>query len=132
MKILSWNCRGLAQPSTIRSLRAMIRKSNLDIIFLSETKIDPTTACSILHQLGFVLLVQAPPSSSRRGLLLAWKSDVKLTSFYVYNDIISVWCYSDSPVTKWMISFVYVSPYQKNNLDLWSNLATFGEDYDVP
>jgi hypothetical protein len=31
-----------------------------------------------------------------------------------------------------MISFVYVSPYQKNNFDLWSNLATFGKDYDVP
>jgi hypothetical protein len=82
-KILSWNCRGLAQPSTIRSLRAMIRKNNLDIIFLSAS----TIASSLMLKLGFNMLVQAPPSSSRGGLLIAWKNDVTLYDFYESQDI---------------------------------------------
>jgi len=74
MKILSWNYRGLAQSFTIRSLRAMVRKSNPDILFLSETKTTTIVALSILHKLGFFWLVQANPSGSRDGLLLAWKN----------------------------------------------------------
>jgi exonuclease III len=50
MKILAWNCRGLARASTIRSLRA-----SPDILFLSETKIQPSAACIILNGLGFFL-----------------------------------------------------------------------------
>jgi hypothetical protein len=56
----SWNCKGLANTSTIRSLRSIIRNNHLDILFLSETKTDPAIASSIMHQLGF-----------RGGLLLA-------------------------------------------------------------
>jgi hypothetical protein len=71
MKILPWNCRGLAQSSTIRSLRALIRKNNPDIIFLSKTKTASSTASSLLLQLGYSMNVQAPPSGSRGGLFLA-------------------------------------------------------------
>lgn len=64
MKIFSWNCRGLSQSSKIRSLRALIRKNNPDIIFLSETKTASSIASSLMHQLGFNMFVQAPPSNS--------------------------------------------------------------------
>jgi hypothetical protein len=63
MKFLSWNCRGLANISTIRSLRAIIRLNNPDAIFLSETKTAATITTSIMLQLGFTHLVQAPPLS---------------------------------------------------------------------
>jgi hypothetical protein len=95
----------------------MIKNSNRDIIFLSKSKTAPT-ASSILHIMDFILLVKAPPSSSRGRLLLAWESDVKLTCFHVSSNIISVWRYSDSPSSKWLISFVYGPIYKKNNSDL--------------
>jgi len=132
MKILSWICRGLANSSTIRSLMAIIRQNHPDIIFLSETKTAPNIASSILHQLGFTLLVQAPPSQSRGGLLLAWKFDVNLTSFFVSHDIICVWCHSNMPDVKWMISFVYGPPFQKTTSDFWYKLADCGIDIGIP
>jgi len=46
------------------------------------------------HKLGLFLQVQARPFSYRGALLLTWKTDIKLTCFYVSNDIIYVWCYS--------------------------------------
>jgi hypothetical protein len=121
MIILSWNCRGLAQASTIRALRAMIRRNHPDIIFLSETKTN--LACSILLQLGYSLSIQAPPSGSRGGLLIAWHSDVKLTSLFVSHNLICVHYFSTSPDVKCLISFVYGPPYQKNVSDFGHSLG---------
>jgi hypothetical protein len=131
-KIFSWNCRGLSQSSKIRSLRALIRKNNLDIIFLSETKTASSIASSLMHQLGFNMFVQAPPSNSRGGLLLAWKNDVTLSDFYVSHDMICACCSLDSPTIKWLISFVYGPPYQKFTSEFWTTLADFGDHCDIP
>lgn len=38
MKLLSWNCQGLGNPLTVQSLKALVAKERLDIIFLMETK----------------------------------------------------------------------------------------------
>jgi exonuclease III len=65
MITISWNCRGLVQSSTVRSLRAIIRKHNPDVLFLTETKTAPHLASPILNQLGFVNMLQAPPSGSK-------------------------------------------------------------------
>jgi hypothetical protein len=132
MIFLSWNCIGLAKSSTVRCLWALIRKHNLDVLFLTETKTAPHLASPILRQLDFFMLVQAPPSNTKGGLLLAWKTDVKLTSFYVSNNIICAWCYSDVPNVNYWISFVYGPPYNKNNSDFWTTLASFGVTYPEP
>jgi hypothetical protein len=130
MILLSWNYKGLAQSSTICALRAIIRSNHPDIIFLSETKTN--LASSILFQLGYSLFVQAPSSGSRGGLLLAWHSDIKLTSLFVSHNLICVHCFSNSPDVKCLISFVYRSPYQKSGSDFLSQLADFGFDSSVP
>jgi hypothetical protein len=110
----------------------LIRKHNPDVLFLTETKTAPHLASPILRQLDFFMLVQAPPSNTKGGLLLAWKTDVKLTSFYVSNNIICAWCYSDVPNVNYWISFVYGPPYNKNNSDFWTTLASFGVTYPEP
>jgi hypothetical protein len=56
MKLIVWNCRGLARVSTIRSLWAKVRKHSPNILYLSETKIPPSAACIILNGLGFFFL----------------------------------------------------------------------------
>jgi exonuclease III len=93
MITVSWNCRGLAQTSTIRSLRALIRKHNPDILFLSETKVLPSVSAPILRQLGFSLMAHSRPSGSKGGLLLAWRTDVNIVCFHVSCNIICVWHY---------------------------------------
>lgn len=37
MSCLSWNCRGLGNPSTVRALRELIRTQKADIVLLHET-----------------------------------------------------------------------------------------------
>ena len=38
MKLFSWNCRGIYNASTVRALKAQIKGSRPDLIFLFETK----------------------------------------------------------------------------------------------
>jgi hypothetical protein len=71
MKLLAWNCRGLSRPSAIRSLRGKIRTHSLDVLFLSETKLQPLQSIVILNSLGFFIMLHAPPSGTEGGLLLA-------------------------------------------------------------
>ncbi|CAN0919094.1 hypothetical protein LINGRAHAP2_LOCUS31256 [Linum grandiflorum] len=40
MMILSWNCRGLGQPLTVKHLRRLVRRLCPGILFLMETKHD--------------------------------------------------------------------------------------------
>jgi exonuclease III len=68
MKLLAWNCRGLARASTIRGLWAKVLKHSPDVLYLSETKIQPSAACIILNGLGFFLMIHAPPCSSKEVL----------------------------------------------------------------
>jgi hypothetical protein len=132
MKILAWNCRGLAHSSTVLSLRTFIRNENPDIVFLTETKSARHVVSPILRQLGYFLTVQAPPSNSRGGLLLAWKSDVILSAFYVSNNLICAWYYSATPDVKCLLSFVYGPPYKKTSSEFWTVLSSFGVSLSAP
>jgi len=58
---------------------------------LSETKAAPFVTTPILRQLGYTLMVHAPPAGSQGGLLLAWKPDVNIVTFSVICNTICVW-----------------------------------------
>ncbi|XP_062166910.1 uncharacterized protein LOC133873195 [Alnus glutinosa] len=77
-------------------------------------------------------MLQAPPSGSKGGLLLAWKNDINFVSVCVSSNIISVWYYSVDPSVKCLFSFVYGPPYKKTDLDFWMALADFGNTYSIP
>ncbi|GLT52907.1 hypothetical protein SLA2020_262160 [Shorea laevis] len=53
MKILSWNCRGFVRAAAIRSLRALCRIHNPDVLFLCETKVKLFEAQNSLTRIGF-------------------------------------------------------------------------------
>jgi IS1 family transposase len=78
------------------------------------------------------MMIQAPPSGSKGGLLLAWKTDINIASLFVSSNIISVWYYSVDPIVKCLFSFVYGPPYKKTNSDFWMALANFGYSYSDP
>ncbi|XP_062165083.1 uncharacterized protein LOC133871673 [Alnus glutinosa] len=132
MITLSWNCRGLSQPSIIRSLKVLVRKHNPDIVFLSETKAAPFVTAPILHQLRYTLMVHALPSSSQGRLLLAWKPDVNIVTFYVTCNIICVWYYSDAPLVKCLLTFVYGPPYKNLCPTFWKAMSDLGISYNDP
>jgi exonuclease III len=78
MKILSWNCRGIGNPRTVRALNKLIANNSPDIIFLMETKMLSTrsTFLSRLKDTYKTHQVDCSTTGGGRagGLLLLWNS----------------------------------------------------------
>lgn len=53
MSFLAWNCRGIGQPSAVRSLGSLVRATRPCIVFLSETKNKKNYLNSVRSRLGF-------------------------------------------------------------------------------
>jgi exonuclease III len=95
MKILAWNCRGLARGPTIRALRALIRAHRPDLLFLSETKVSCSRFQPSLFGLGFSAWFEAPPSGLQGGLYMTWKTGVVVDPICINKNCISCLVSSD-------------------------------------
>ena len=76
MILLAWNCRGLAQAESKRSLKAIVNKVCPDLLFLSEVKISSNRVKSLLYSLGFYKLECVEPRGLKGGIILGWKNGV--------------------------------------------------------
>jgi exonuclease III len=65
MKLLAWNCRGLARNPAIRVLRALIRFHKPDLLFLSETMVHSACFKASLFGLGFSSWLEVPHVGSQ-------------------------------------------------------------------
>lgn len=57
MKIAAWNCRGLGNRPAVRGLLDFQKAENVDIIFLSETKMDERRMQRLRWMVGLTNMV---------------------------------------------------------------------------
>lgn len=74
MRLLGWNYRGIYNASTIRALRAQIKRAKPDFIFLSETKALFSRMDSIRRSINFDHLLVVEAKGKAGGLCMMWKS----------------------------------------------------------
>jgi hypothetical protein len=129
MIILAWNCRGIAGASTIRTLRTFCRSHRPDLIFLSETKVQPQAIQSTFNRLGYPFLLQVPPSGLRGGLVVAWKPGVEAEPVILDQNQISCLIYSDPPHNRWLLSCVYAPPTREKRAEFWHKLSLTGNSF---
>ena len=53
MRILSWNCRGLGNPWSVRELRKVVKQEGPALLFVMETKIRAKRVENLKLTLGF-------------------------------------------------------------------------------
>ena len=53
MNCLSWNCRGLGNPATVRELRKIVKQEGPSLLFVMETKIKGIKVENLKSLLGF-------------------------------------------------------------------------------
>jgi exonuclease III len=74
MKVLSFNCRGLANPSKKSSLRRLVEQSSPDVILLQETLGDSVSVVKTLETLLPGWMFAAVDARGRSGgLATGWK-----------------------------------------------------------
>ena len=78
MRILSWNCQGLGNPWTVRSLRDLVRVQAPMVCFLMETRLDKDGFKKKCGDLPFPNKFVVKYPNSGGGLVLLWKDSVQL------------------------------------------------------
>jgi hypothetical protein len=81
IKLLSWNCQWLARPTAVRTLRALIRKPSHELIYIFFLK--PKHVLKRLYPKSIGFLFVGTPTSTKGGLLLAWRPGVGFRNFFV-------------------------------------------------
>ncbi|KAL9671576.1 hypothetical protein QQ045_009146 [Rhodiola kirilowii] len=91
MKILSWNCRGLGNPRSVRALSDLVRSSGPHVVGLIETKLQRGKLEWLKRKVGFSNGVEVARTCLGGGLMLLWRPEIQiaLKSFSRYH--IDVW-----------------------------------------
>jgi hypothetical protein len=129
MKILAWNCRGLARGPTIRALRALIRNHRPNILFLSETKVSSSHFQPSLFGLGFSAWLEVPPSGFQGGLYLAWKQGVDIEPVHLDKNYIACLVYSKPSHCPWLLSGIYAPRTSQRKEIFWFVLSSLGNSF---
>lgn len=70
MKILAWNCRGLASARAVRALLDVQKREKPDVFFLSETHLSKAKAEKIKRKVGCDHMIIHESDGRSSGLLL--------------------------------------------------------------
>jgi exonuclease III len=70
MKILAWNCQGLASARAVRALLDIQKREKLDVFFLSETHLGKVKAESLKRRLGCDHFIIYESDGRSGGLLM--------------------------------------------------------------
>ncbi|GLT65286.1 hypothetical protein SLA2020_377250 [Shorea laevis] len=129
MKLLSWNCRGFARATAVRTLRALCRIHNPDVIFLCETKVPLFEAHNPLARMGFPLILQVPSVGLKGGLLIACKLGTDIEPVVLNRHQISFLVFSDPTSTPWQITCAHAPSAGADRDDFWKLLADTGDRF---
>ena len=78
IRLLSWNCQGLGNPWTGRSLRKIVREQAPNVCFLMETRLDKEGFENLYDNLPFPNRIFAKNPNSGGGIALIWKREISL------------------------------------------------------
>ena len=79
MSCLSWNCRGLGSPETVRLLTDLVREKKPEVIFLSETFCTSARISEIANKLNYEGSYGVDCRGHNAGLGLIWRCKDKVT-----------------------------------------------------
>lgn len=119
MNCLSWNCRGLGSPRTVRALRDLVKEVKPSFIFLMETISFASKIEDLRVKLGYDHCFAVDRVNRSGGLAIIWKNmfSCEVTG-YSQNHIDVV--VSENNVVVWRMSCFYGFPERSRRKDSWA------------
>lgn len=123
MSGISWNCRGLGNPSTVRELNRIIKQKKPIFVFLMETKPTSSEFAPLLGKLGFefshIIDCDLSHGGRRGGLCLLWDPamDIHIKSSSAHHIDTLVCTSPDHP--HWRLTDVYGWPDEQEKYLSW-------------
>ena len=121
MRILSWNCQGLGNPWTGRSLRKLVREQTPNVCFLMETRLNTKGFNTLYGNLPFQNNIIVKHLDGGGGLAFLWKNDLKLKVInYTANHVLARVTEEDGFV--WFMTGFYGWPETQQKFKSWKLL----------
>ncbi|XP_074326770.1 uncharacterized protein LOC141664715 [Apium graveolens] len=131
MSCLSWNCRGLGNPRTVRGLNDLVRDRKPDVLFLSETISDAGRIKSLRMKLGFAQDFSVDRIGRSGGLAIFWKSHVDCSiTGYSQNHIDII--FNENNVASWRLTFYYGYPERSRRREAWNMICRLAKISNIP
>ncbi|KAF4404175.1 hypothetical protein G4B88_014631 [Cannabis sativa] len=119
MRCLSWNCRGIRRPTTERTLRSLIQENNVDVVFLSETKVGSGDMTMVMNRLGFPNVACIPSVGIGGGFCLAWRQPVLIELKEVFDTGFHAFVPTSQGNVCWHLFCLYGTPYSEEKVEFW-------------
>ncbi|XP_060959279.1 uncharacterized protein LOC133030522 [Cannabis sativa] len=132
MRMLSWNCRGLAKDSIVQALRGWVRRYRSECIFLMETKVQKDRMVEVARSLGFTGYACIPAIGIAGGFCFLWNRDINLQVKWVGDDIFQAIVHDHQSLSPWNIFAAYGTPYSHLKEEFWGNLDVIIKSCDEP
>ncbi|XP_019164501.1 PREDICTED: uncharacterized protein LOC109160652 [Ipomoea nil] len=132
MSLLSWNCRGLGNPTAIRVLADLVRSKRPQVVLLMETFVDTQRMEPIRVQLGFEGLFVVDADRHKGGLALLWSKAVDLTVMGYSNNHIDCYVSLDVGSPTWRFTGYYGYPKRQHRRSAWQFMRQLAAQSMLP
>ena len=78
MSLISWNCRGLGNLRSVKTLEKVVNKEEPIIVFLKETKLNRDWMNKVKDKCNMKQGLIVPSEGKSGGLALLWKEEIKV------------------------------------------------------
>ena len=121
MRILSWNCKGLGNSSTVQHGKKSAQHWNPDFLFLLETRLQDGRGTKILSNWGFTGTTEVARIGLSGGLALGWHSEFRVkvclkNQHFIHTEVV------DPVGDIFALTFIYGHPF-------WFTERKFGTSF---
>jgi hypothetical protein len=110
MSLLSWNCRGLEQPRTVRELICLVYIFCPKLVFLSETRQQKDRVRNLRTRVGLNNCFVVDGEGKGGGLTLYWDDSIKIDIISFGRHHIGTLIWDGERHAAWRGTFVYGEP----------------------
>ena len=132
MNSLSWNCRGIGNPRTVRALRDLVQQWNPKIVFLMKTKAGAKRMTKVKERIGFPNGLVVPSEGKSGGIVLLWirEVEVEIKSFSRFH--IDAVMTDHSLDLSWRLTGFYGNLDTNLRRESWNLLRMLNSQYQMP
>ena len=123
MKVLGWNCRSICNTATVRALKAQIKGTSPDVIFLCETKSSASRMQEVLNSIKFAYMCVVDAKGIVGGICVMWKAGLMIQQVEYNKNLIAIEV-SDTLCSCLLVGF-YGPPYPAKKQKAWEILWSF-------
>ncbi|XP_028073297.1 uncharacterized protein LOC114275455 [Camellia sinensis] len=132
MNVVCWNCRGLGNPRSVRSLQFLLKREVPGLVFLMETKLDSKHMEGIRQKLGFCGGFYVNRVGLAGGLALLWTEGIQVSVKSYSVGHIDVFVDAGLGEQSWRFTGFYGHPEMAQRKTSWELLRKLSTCFQMP